>query len=155
MEANPPKVEFLYPSSEREGKFRCRLCTSSVHREIRHFHVVVVQWRQRNVQKCVLFCWLNLLLLWRSHCRRRRRILRSLLLRQWQSTDLPGDLLVIQHLSIPLSLTMQLPCHYWACKLGDHHLPWHHRYWGAHQGIYSQSVYQQMGVFHQQVTAPE
>ena len=33
----------LYPSSEREGKFRRRLCISSVHREIRHFHVVVVQ----------------------------------------------------------------------------------------------------------------
>ena len=43
-----------YPSSERERKFRRRLCTSSVHREIRHFHVVVVQWRQRNVQKSVM-----------------------------------------------------------------------------------------------------
>ena len=32
-----------HSSSERERKFRCRLCTSSVHREIRHFHVVVVQ----------------------------------------------------------------------------------------------------------------
>ena len=45
-----------YPGSEREGKFRRRLCTSSVHREIRHFHVVVVQWRQRNVQKSVQNC---------------------------------------------------------------------------------------------------
>ena len=26
----------------------------SINREIRHFHVVVVQWRQRNVQKTVL-----------------------------------------------------------------------------------------------------
>ena len=43
-----------YPSSEGERKFRRRLCTSSVHREIRHFHVVVVQWRQRNVQKSVM-----------------------------------------------------------------------------------------------------
>ena len=32
-----------YSSSEKERKFRRRLCTSSVHREIRHFHVVVVQ----------------------------------------------------------------------------------------------------------------
>ena len=32
-----------YPSSERERKFRCHLCTSSVKREIRHFHVVIVQ----------------------------------------------------------------------------------------------------------------
>ena len=33
----------LYPSSEGEKKFRRRLCTSSVQREIGHFHVVVVQ----------------------------------------------------------------------------------------------------------------
>ena len=43
-----------YPSSEREGKFRRRLCISSVQREIGHFHVVVVLWRQRNVQKSVM-----------------------------------------------------------------------------------------------------
>ena len=30
------------------------LFTSSIEREIRHFHVVVVQWRQRNVQKTVM-----------------------------------------------------------------------------------------------------
>ena len=38
-----------------------RLCTSSVKREIRHFHVVVVQWRQKNVQKTMMdlqsFCF--------------------------------------------------------------------------------------------------
>ena len=43
-----------YPSSERERKFRRRLCISSVQREIGHFHVVVVLWRQRNVQKSVM-----------------------------------------------------------------------------------------------------
>ena len=43
-----------YPSSERERKFSRRLCTSSVHREISHLHVVVVQWRQRKVQKSVV-----------------------------------------------------------------------------------------------------
>ena len=69
-----------YPlSSEREGKLRRRLRSSSVKREKRHFHVVVVQTRQGNVQKGVmhaqkLLFWLfNLLLFWRSRCRRRRR----------------------------------------------------------------------------------
>ena len=72
-----------YPSSEREGKLRRRLRSSSVKREKRHFHVVVVQRRQGNVQKRVmhaqtLLFWLfNLLLFWRSRCRRRRRRLRS------------------------------------------------------------------------------
>ena len=47
-------VKESYPSSEAERKFRCRLSTSSVKREIRHFHVAVVQWRQRNVQKSVM-----------------------------------------------------------------------------------------------------
>ena len=52
------------------------------------FHVVVVQWRQRNVPKSVMhvqsccFGYYTYLLLWRSRCRccRRRRILRSLLI---------------------------------------------------------------------------
>ena len=37
-------IDFLGPhsSSERERKFRGRLFTSSIKREIRHFHVVVV-----------------------------------------------------------------------------------------------------------------
>ena len=61
--------------------------TSAKKREIRHFHVVVVQRRQRNVQKSVMHlqsCWFaNLLLLFcRSRCRwrrcRRRRCLSSL-----------------------------------------------------------------------------
>ena len=48
-------------------------------REIGQFHVVVVQQRQRNVQKSVIhvqsccFAYLNLLLICRSRCRRRRR----------------------------------------------------------------------------------
>ena len=41
-------------SSEREIKFRRCLFTSSVKREIRHFKVVVVQKRKRNVQKSVM-----------------------------------------------------------------------------------------------------
>ena len=43
-----------YPSSEREIKFRRCLFTSSIKREIGIFRVVVVQKRQRNVQKSVL-----------------------------------------------------------------------------------------------------
>ena len=56
---------------------------SSTKREIRHFYVVVVQRRIRNVQKSVMhvqsFCFANLklLLFCRSRCRRRRRRRRS------------------------------------------------------------------------------
>ena len=56
---------------------------SSTEREIRHFHVVVVQRRLRNVQKSVMhvqsccFANINLLLFCRSPCRRRRRCLSS------------------------------------------------------------------------------
>ena len=56
----------LYPSSERE--YRRRLLTSPIKRELRRFHVVVVQRRQKNeLRKCatraeLLFRLLNLLL---------------------------------------------------------------------------------------------
>ena len=43
-----------YSSSEREIKFRRCLFTSSIKRQIRHFHVVVVQKQERNVQKSVM-----------------------------------------------------------------------------------------------------
>ena len=43
-----------YSSSEREIKFRRCLFTSSIKRQIRHFHVVVVQKQKRNVQKSVM-----------------------------------------------------------------------------------------------------
>ena len=43
-----------HSSFEIERKIRYRLFTSSIKREIRDFHAVVVQWRQRNVQKNVL-----------------------------------------------------------------------------------------------------
>ena len=39
---------------KRERKIRRRLFTFSITREIRHFHVVVVKWRQRNEQKSVI-----------------------------------------------------------------------------------------------------
>ena len=43
-----------YSSSGSEIKFRRRLFTFSIKHEIRHFFVVVVQKRQRNVQKSVM-----------------------------------------------------------------------------------------------------
>ena len=53
-------------------------------REIRKFHFVIMQRRQSNVQKSVMyvqscrFAYLNLLLLCRSRCHRHRRCLRCL-----------------------------------------------------------------------------
>ena len=44
----------LYRSSGKEKESRCLVFTSSTKREIRHFHDVVVQRRQRNVQKSVM-----------------------------------------------------------------------------------------------------
>ena len=46
----------LHSSLERERNIRRRLITSSIKREIRHFHVVVVQRRQRNVLKAWRTC---------------------------------------------------------------------------------------------------
>ena len=78
------KLNFKRPylSSEREIKFCCCLFTFSNERKIGHFHVVVVQKQERNVQKCdahakLLFCSLNLLFLWRFRCQPRRWILKS------------------------------------------------------------------------------
>ena len=48
MELN---CEGPYPSSEREIKFRRCLFTHSIKREIRHFHVVVVQKRAKKCTK--------------------------------------------------------------------------------------------------------
>ena len=44
----------LYQSSGKEKESRCLVFTSSTKREIRQFHVVVVQRRQRNVQKSMM-----------------------------------------------------------------------------------------------------
>ena len=57
----------LYQSSGKEKESCCLVFPSSTKREIRHFHVVVVQRRLRNVQKKgdvrvkLLFCLLNVL----------------------------------------------------------------------------------------------
>ena len=75
----------LYQSSGKERESCCLVFPSSTRREIRYFHVVVVQRRQRNVQKSVMhvssccFANLNLLLFRRSRSRHRRRCLSSLL----------------------------------------------------------------------------
>ena len=75
----------LQQSSGREKESCCLLFPSSTKREIKQFHVVVVQWRQRNVQKSVMhvqsccFSCLNLLILCRSRCCRRRRCVNALL----------------------------------------------------------------------------
>ena len=58
----------LYQSSGKEKESCCLRFPSLTKPEIKHFHVVVVQWRQRNVQKSVMhvlsFCFdtINLLL---------------------------------------------------------------------------------------------
>ena len=75
----------LYRSSGKEKESRCLVFTSSTKREIRHFYDVVVQRRQRNVQKSVMhvqsccFANPNPLLFCRSRWRRRRCCLSSLL----------------------------------------------------------------------------
>ena len=43
--------EGLYQSSGKEKESCCLVFLSSTKREVRHFHVVIVQGRQRNVQK--------------------------------------------------------------------------------------------------------
>ena len=76
----------LYRSFTNEKQISCLVFMFSTKREIRQFHVVVVQWRQRNVQKSGMhvqsccFAKLNLLLFCRSCCRRRRHCLSSLLM---------------------------------------------------------------------------
>ena len=75
----------LYQRSGKEKESCCLVFPSSTKRETWHFHVVVVQRRQRNVQKRVMhvqscgFANLNLLLFGCFRCRRRRRNLSSLL----------------------------------------------------------------------------
>ena len=94
----------LYKSSKKEKESCCLVFPSSTKCEIRHFHVVVVQHRLRNVQKSVMLlqscCFVNLnqLLFCRSRCRcrcrcryrrNRRRCLSFLLLngtRKWPIT---------------------------------------------------------------------
>ena len=69
----------LYRSSGKEKESHLLAFTSSKKREIRKFHVEIVQWRQTNVQKSVMhvqsccFATVYLFLFCRSRWRRRRR----------------------------------------------------------------------------------
>ena len=78
----------LYRNSGKE-KESSLLFTSSTKREITHFRVVVVQWRERYVQKSVMHvqscCFANLsqLLFCRSSWRRCRRCLRYVAVVRW------------------------------------------------------------------------
>ena len=87
---------------EKKKESCCLGFPSSTKREIRHFHVVVVKRRLRNVQKIksvmhvqsCCFANINLLLLCRSRCRRRRRCLSSRL--SVQDTGSRGDVFVVR-----------------------------------------------------------
>ena len=74
------KNESKFKKGERQSFL---VFTSSTKRENTHFHVAVVQWRQKNVQKSVMhvqsccFVNLNLFLFFRSHWVCRRRCLSS------------------------------------------------------------------------------
>ena len=73
-----------HQSSGKEKESCCLLVPSSARREIRQFHVVVVQPQKRNVQKSVVhvqsccFACQNLLLFCRFRCRHRHRCVNSL-----------------------------------------------------------------------------
>ena len=95
-------VEFnskrLYRSSGKERGSPGLAFTFSTKRENRQFHVVIVQWRQRNVQESVMhvqsccFANINRSLFWRSCWRRRRRCFSSLIHKHKAKTlDTPGN----------------------------------------------------------------
>ena len=72
----------LYLNLFKALENRCLVFTSSTKREIRQVHLVVVQWRQTNVQKSVLYeqscCFANLKLLpFCRPCSCQRRLLTS------------------------------------------------------------------------------
>ena len=76
-------VKGFYSSSKKGRKIRRRLSTSSIKRQIRRFHVVVVQWtsnvlkRVMHVQSCCFV--IKPIVFWSCHRRRRRSCLSSLL----------------------------------------------------------------------------
>ena len=73
----------LYWSSGKERESCCLVFTFSTKCEIRYFHVVVAQWRQRNIRDAraeLLICRSKPFTLFcRSHWRRRRRCFSSLI----------------------------------------------------------------------------
>ena len=88
MQTNSSGAKFLSTISKliKRKKIMSLMFTFFTKREIRHFHVVVVQWRLRNVQKSVMhvqnccFSNLSLLLFCFSHCRLYHHCWSSLLL---------------------------------------------------------------------------
>ena len=56
------EIFFLYRSSGIEKESRCLVFSPSTKREIIHFHVKVMQWRQRDVHKIATQVRINLLL---------------------------------------------------------------------------------------------
>ena len=85
--------ERLYQRSGKEKESSFLVCTSSTTSENRHFYVVVVQRRLRNVQKSVIHVQscclanLNLLLFCRSRFCYRRRCLSSISTTPWGLRD--------------------------------------------------------------------
>ena len=57
----------LYRSSGKEKESRCLLFTPSTKREIRHFHVVIVQWRREMYKKAWCTCEIVVLLIQTGH----------------------------------------------------------------------------------------
>ena len=70
---------------KQEGKFVAVLFTSSIKRQIRRFHVVIVQWtsrkwtKKRDARAELLFWSLKLLFFWSRRCGRCRGCLSSLI----------------------------------------------------------------------------
>jgi len=92
----------LHQSSGKEKESCCVFFPSSTKSEIRQFHVVVVQRRQRNVSKNVMhrrsccFACQNPFLFCRSRCPRRRRYVNSLFVigggcPKWKPLDTGGS----------------------------------------------------------------
>ena len=94
----------LYQSSRRVNKSRCLIVfTSSTKREVRHFHILVMQRWQRNAQKSMIhmqsscFANLNLSLFCHRCCCCRRLCLSSIIFYFWYLINkwlFPDDLVV-------------------------------------------------------------
>ena len=75
-----PRIIFKF---RKKQKISRRLFTSFIKREFRHFPLIVAvtvkKWtNKRDAHAELLFCLFNQLIFWRSRCRRRRGILKSL-----------------------------------------------------------------------------
>ena len=80
---------WLHRSSGKEKESRCLVFWPSTKREIRHFHAVVLRWRQRNVQKSAMHVQIVFL--------RLQRGFPNIVLRKWIFTSIEREL----HVSTP------------------------------------------------------